>query len=314
MRALITGITGQDGSYLAELLLSKGYEVYGVLQPGGGEGCLSDSPARQAIRRLSGSILDLEVLRTVFREVQPIECYHLAAQTFVTGDELTTIQTNVTGTWCVLSALAECAPSCRLFFAGSSEMFGNADSAPQTEATPFRPRSLYGASKLAAYELVRYYRDARPIFACCGILYNHESPRRPPQFVTRKITRAAARIRAGLDTELRLGNLEVVRDWGYAPDYVAAMWRMLQTSNPDDFIIASGRGRTVRDFLDVAFSAVSLDWRDFVVVDPQFYRPAEPVPLIGCADKAHRELGWAVAKDFESMVREMVQHDSEPGT
>jgi GDPmannose 4,6-dehydratase len=309
MRALITGITGQDGSYLAELLIDKGYEVWGVFQPGAGAGCLMNSPARHAVHELTAAVTDRDAIAALFQQVQPLECYHLAAQTFVPGAETNTIHTNVNGTWCILSALAEFTPECRLFFAGSSEMFGSADSAPQTEQTPFRPRSFYGVSKVAAYDFVRYYRDAKRIFACCGILYNHESPRRSPQFVTRKITRAAARIRAGLETELRLGNLDAVRDWGYAPDYVVAMWKALQSNRPDDYVIATGRGRTVREFVQAAFSAVDMDWHKFVVVDPQFWRPAEPVPLVGCATKALEKLGWAPERDFRSMIHEMVEND-----
>jgi GDPmannose 4,6-dehydratase len=309
MRALITGVTGQDGSYLAELLLAKGYEVYGIVQPGAGEGCLGDSPALADIRKTPADIADADAVKAAVRDARPAECYHLAAQTFVPGDERNTVTANVVGTWSVLSAIADSAPECRVFFAGSSEMFGNADAAPQTEETPFRPRSLYGATKVAGYDFLRYYRSARGMFACCGILYNHESPRRPPHFVTRKITREVARIRAGLSNELRLGNLDAVRDWGYAPDYVLAMWNMLQATDPDDYVIASGQARPVREFVDKAFSAAGLDWRKFVVVDEQFYRPAEAVPLVGCAAKAQRLLGWTPRKDFDSMIRELVERD-----
>jgi GDPmannose 4,6-dehydratase len=284
MRALISGISGQDGSYLSELLLSKGYEIHGLA-------CALD---------------DYEGVSREIRETQPDELYHLAAQTFVLGEEFETMRTNSGGTHHVLAAVREHAPGCRLFLAGSSEMFGDVDRSPQNESTPMRPRGVYGISKLTAYLLMRNYREAHGLHASCGILYNHESPRRSEQFVTGKIVAAAVRIKAGIDKELRLGNLDSVRDWGDARDYVRAMWLMLQQPAPDDYVIATGQGRTIRDLLDAAFAAVELDWRDYVVKDERFYRPTEKCPMIGDATKARTRLGWAPKREFAAMVREMV--------
>jgi len=285
--ALITGVTGQDGSYLRELLLSRGYEVHG--------------PAVD--------VTDAGAVRSAVAATRPDECYHLAAQTVVNGEEVATVQVNVSGTLHVLEALRLESPACRLFIAGSSEMFGNVDTSPQNEATPFRPRNVYGVSKLAAWQLMRVYREQHGMFACCGILYNHESPRRGEQFVTRKITRAAARIKLGLQSELALGNLEAVRDWGHARDYVRAMWLMLQQPAPDDYVIATGHGRTVQEFVEAAFAAVDLDWRPYVRVDPKFYRPLEKTPFVGDAQKARRALGWTPETTLEELVAEMVATD-----
>jgi GDPmannose 4,6-dehydratase len=289
-RALITGIAGQDGSYLAELLRSEGYDIQGM------EGNVQDPVA---------------VTRAVV-SARPDECYHLAAQTFVMGEELSTVRTNVDGTLHVLEALRREAPECRLFLAGSSEMFGDVDVSPQDESTPFRPRNVYGVSKVAAYHLMRVYREQHGLFACCGILYNHESPRRGPQFVTRKITQAAARIKLGQQTELQLGNLDSVRDWGHARDYVRAMWSMLQQETPDDYVIATGQARTVLDFVRAAFDGVGLDWRQHVQVTPEFFRPAEKVPFVGRATKARERLGWTPETSFTELVTEMVQQDLSP--
>jgi GDPmannose 4,6-dehydratase len=216
------------------------------------------------------------------------------------------MRTNSGGTHHVLAAVREHAPGCRLFLAGSSEMFGDVDRSPQNESTPMRPRGIYGISKLTAFLLMRNYREAHGLHASCGILYNHESPRRSEQFVTGKIVAAAVRIKAGIDKELRLGNLDSVRDWGDARDYVRAMWLMLQQPAPDDYVIATGQGRTIRDLLDAAFAAVELDWRDYVVKDERFYRPTEKCPMIGDATKARTRLGWAPKREFAAMVREMV--------
>jgi GDPmannose 4,6-dehydratase len=284
MRALITGISGQDGSYLAEFLLAKGYEVRGLT-------CALD---------------DYEAITREVRETQPDELYHLAAQTLVLGEEFETMRTNGGGTHHVLAAVRGHAPGCRLFVAGSSEMFGNVDRSPQNESTPMRPRGVYGISKLTAYLLMRNYREAHGLHASCGILYNHESPRRSEQFVTGKIVAAAAKIKAGIDKELRLGNLDSVRDWGDARDYVEAMWLMLRQPEPDDYVIATGQGRTIRDLLNAAFTAVDLDWRDYVVQDERFYRPAEKFPMIGDAAKLRARLGWSPARDFKTMIEEMV--------
>jgi GDPmannose 4,6-dehydratase len=309
MRALITGVTGQDGSYLAELLLSKGYEVYGFVRTPEESGGLP-GPVLAAIKRLSGEIDCLDDVTRVVRDSQPDECYHLAAQTFVPGEEFETMRINAAGTHHVLAAIRTHVPGCRLFLAGSSEFFGDAEHSPQSEASSMRPRSIYGISKLTAYLLMSHYRQTHGLHASCGILYNHESPRRGEHFVTRKITRAAASIKAGLETELVLGNLDSVRDWGHARDYVRAMWLMLQQPTPDDYVIATGHGRTVRDFVTAAFSAAGLDWQRYVRVAQEFYRPTERVPLVGSAGKANRMLKWVPEISFAAMVAEMVEHDS----
>jgi GDPmannose 4,6-dehydratase len=306
--ALITGITGQDGSYLAELLISKGYEVHGFLRPEEGAGCLpADVYTRLSVH--TGLVDSYEEVAAAVETSRPDECYHLAAQTFVQGEECATMRTNSSGTHHVLAALRDYAPNCRMFLAGSSEMFGEVDHSPQSEATPMHPRNVYGISKVAAYMLMRHYREASGLHASCGILYNHESPRRGEQFVTRKITRSAALIREGKQKELRLGNLDAVRDWGDARDYVEAMWLMLQQPNPDDYVIATGQGRTVRDFLDAAFRAVDLDWSKYVVVDERFYRPAEKYSFVGDASKAEERLNWSRKRDFAALVKEMVSVD-----
>lgn len=284
MVALITGISGQDGSYLAELLLTKGYEVHG----------------------LDCNINDYDGVASEVGRVKPDEVYHLAAQTFVLGEEFETMRTNSGGTHHLLAAVRKHVPNCRLFLAGSSEMFGEVEQSPQNEATPMRPRSVYGISKLTAYLLMRHYRQAHGLHASCGILYNHESPRRGEQFVTGKIVASAAKIKLGVEKELRLGNLDAIRDWGDARDYVEAMWLMVRQPTPDDYIIATEQGRTVRELLDVAFAAVDLDWRTYVVQDERFYRPIEAYPMIGDATKARRQLGWTPIRSFEGTIREMV--------
>jgi len=305
-KALITGITGQDGSYLAEFLHSQGYEIHGFFRPS--EQMLSDVEAGE-IHRHEGEIEDASAVTKVVASARPDECYHLAAQTFVTGEELSTIRINVSGTLHVLDALRREAPESRLFLAGSSEMFGDVEVSPQDENTPMRPRNVYGVSKVAAYHLMRVFREQHGLFACCGYLYNHESPRRGPHFVTRKITRAAARIKLGKETELRLGNLDAIRDWGHARDYVRAMWLMLQKSEPDDYVVATGQGRKVRDFVEAAFHAVGLDWQPYVQEAEEFYRPAEKVPFVGSAAKALEKLLWTGEVEFSQLVAEMVQQD-----
>lgn len=317
-RALITGITGQDGSYLAEFLLSKGYDVHGIVRR-----VAIEDPIHR-LWRIQG-ILDqvslhsasLESYPSIFRvieEVQPDECYHLAAQSFVSysfDDEFSTIGTNINGTHYVLSAIKERAPECKVYFAGSSEMFGNAQSVPQNEETPFHPRSPYGISKVAGFHLTRNYREANGLFACNGIMFNHESERRGFEFVTRKVSSSVARISLGLETELRLGNLGAKRDWGYAPDYVRAMWLMLQQSTPEDFVIATGKSFTVRQLVERAFNIVGLNWQDYVVVDERLYRPTEVYELRGEMNKAERKLGWSPNVSFNDLIRIMVQSDIE---
>ena len=315
-RALITGITGQDGSYLAELLLSKGYEVFGIVRR-----VALEDPAHRLVRL--HSIIDsiqlrsasLESFASLYKavaEIAPDECYHLAAQSFVSDsfdDEFSTFNVNVNGTHFLLSVLRHVAPKCKFYFAGSSEMFGKAEQVPQTEKTRFHPRSAYGITKVCGFELTRNYREAYGMFGASGILFNHESPRRGFEFVTRKITFSVARIATGQAKELRLGNLDAKRDWGHAREYVEAMWLMLQDDAPDDYVIATGEAHSVREFCEVAFAEVNLDYRDYVVVDQRFYRPAEVDLLMGDASKARKALGWEPRTKFREMVREMVQED-----
>ena len=287
-KALITGITGQDGSYLAELLLEKGYEVHGIVR----HVALEDPEHRMfRLRHLldritlhSGSLESYPSLFKIVNRIAPDECYHLAAQSFVSysfEDEFSTLTTNINGTHFMLSAVKEGAPNCRFYFAGSSEMFGKVRQTPQTEETPFYPRSPYGITKVAGFDLTRNYREAYNLFACNGILFNHESPRRGYEFVTRKITHSVARIKLGLTDKLALGNLDAKRDWGHARDYVQAMWLMLQQDTPDDYVVATGETHSVRDFCEKAFGHVGLDYEKYVVVDERYFRPAEVNLLIG---------------------------------
>ena len=315
-RALITGITGQDGSYLAELLVSKGYDVHGVVRR-----VALEDPAHRLSRleavwdKLTLHAASLESFASLFKvvsEVDPDECYHFAAQSFVSysfEDEFSTFNANVNGTHYLLAVLRQVCPRCRFYFAGSSEMFGKAKEAPQTEETPFHPRSAYGISKVCGYELTRNYREAYNLFAVSGILFNHESPRRGYEFVTRKITSGVARIAAGQAKELRLGNLDARRDWGHAREYVEAVWLMLQQGHPDDFVVATGETHSVRQFCELAFSTVDLDYRDYVKADERFYRPAEVDLLVGDASKARRILGWEPKTTFRDLVKEMVLED-----
>jgi GDPmannose 4,6-dehydratase len=315
-KALITGITGQDGSYLSELLLGKGYEVHGIVR----RVALEHPQARMwRIRHVLDKIqihsASMESYASIFNivsEIKPDECYHLAAQSFVSysfEDEFSTIDTNLNGTHYVLSSLKRQAPDCRLYFAASSEMFGNVRETPQNEDTPFHPRSPYGISKMAGFELTRNYRESYNMFALSGILFNHESPRRGAEFVTRKISSAAARIQFGAEKEIRLGNLEAKRDWGHAKDYVKAMWLMLQQDEPDDYVIATGTSHSVREFLEAAFNYVDLDYHDYLVIDDELYRPSEVNILQGDASKARKKLGWSPQVSFEELVREMVEGD-----
>jgi GDPmannose 4,6-dehydratase len=315
-RALITGISGQDGSYLAELLLDKGYEVHGTV-------LRSDLEAPEIrLSNLSGVLArvhlhaaDLESYPAIVRTIEaarPDECYHLAARSFVAfsfEDEFATMNTNINGTHHVLAALRTITPECRFFFAGSSEMFGKVAHSPQSEATHFHPRSAYGISKETAFELMRNYREAYGFYGACGILYNHESPRRGYEFVTRKITSTVARIRKGLSDELKLGRTDSRRDWGYAPEYVEAMWLMLQQPDPDDYVIATGKTHTVQEFAELAFSIAGLKASDYLRTDEALIRPSDELPLTGDAAKARRVLGWAPRATFEDIVREMVAAD-----
>jgi GDPmannose 4,6-dehydratase len=315
-RALITGITGQDGSYLAELLLAKGYEVHGVVR----RVALEDpehrlSRIQHIARQLhlhAGSLESYASIHQVIEKARPEECYHLAAQSFVSysfDDEFSTLNANINGTHFLLAALKNLIRDCRFYFAGSSEMFGSAEEVPQNERTRFHPRSTYGISKVAGFELTRNYREAYSMHCSNGILFNHESPRRGFEFVTRKITSGVARIRAGKANELRLGNLEANRDWGHAREYVEAMWLMLQQPEPDDYVVATGETHSVREFAELAFAQAGLDYRDYVKPDPELFRPAEVNVLMGDASKARKTLGWEHRVGFEQLVREMVDTD-----
>jgi GDPmannose 4,6-dehydratase len=315
-RALITGITGQDGSYLSEFLLGQGYEVHGIVR----RVALEDpenrlSRIRHIQPRLKLHAASLESYASIHRvvhEVEPHECYHLAAQSFVSysfDDEFSTLNTNINGTHFLLAAMKALAPECRFYFAGSSEMFGIAERAPQDEGTRFHPRSSYGISKVAGFHLTRNYREAYGMHASSGILFNHESPRRGFEFVSRKITAGVARILAGKATDLPLGNLDAKRDWGHAREYVEAMWMMLRRDVPDDYVVATGECHSVREFADLAFGHVGLDYREYVRIDPEFYRPAEIHLLQGDASKAKEELGWRHRTQFQDLVREMVDED-----
>jgi len=317
-KALITGITGQDGSYLAEHLLSLGYEVHGLVR----RVALEDPQRRFArishlLDRLTLHPASLESYPSLFHVVSRHafdECYHLAAQSFVAesfADGFSTMNTNINGTHYLLAALRELRPSCRFYFAGSSEMFGKVVETPQRETTRFHPRSPYGISKVAGFELTRNYREAYGMYCASGMLFNHESPRRGFEFVTRKITSTAARIKLGLAEELRLGNLEAQRDWGHARDYVRAMHLMLQQEEADDFVVATGETHTVREFCRLAFGEVGMDYEEYVRVDERFLRPAEVDLLVGDARKAEAELGWKPEYTFAEMVREMVATDLE---
>ncbi len=315
-RALITGITGQDGSYLAELLLEKGYEVHGLVR----RVALEDArhrlsrilPIRGQLHLHAASLESFPSLYSAVNQIQPDELYHLAAQSFVSysfDDSFSTFRTNIDGTHYVLESVKQAAPGCKVYFAGSSEMFGNASESPQTEVTKFSPRSPYGISKVTGFDLSRNYREAYGMFVASGILFNHESPRRGFEFVTRKITSHVARIKKGLIDKLPLGNLDAQRDWGFAGDYVVAMWQMLQQPKPSDYVIATGETHSVREFCEIAFSHVGLDWQKHVVVDPEFYRPAEIHQLIGDSTRARQELGWSPTTSFPELVRSMVDHD-----
>jgi GDPmannose 4,6-dehydratase len=318
-KALITGITGQDGSYLAELLLSKEYEVHGIIRRASTFNTaridhLYKDPHVNGVRLFLhyGDIADSTNLIKLLYRVAPDEVYHLAAQSHVrVSFDIPEYTGDVTGlsTVRILEAMRETGSKGKFYQASSSEMFGNASEAPQSEATPFRPRSPYAAAKVYAYWTTVNYRESYGMFACNGILFNHESPRRGETFVTRKITRAAARIKAGLQSKLYLGNLEAKRDWGYAKEYVEAMWLMLQQPQPDDYVIATGSTYSVSDFLEEAFSYLDLDWHDYVEIDPRYYRPTEVDLLIGDASKARAQLKWSPTTSFQELVRLMVDAD-----
>jgi len=334
-KALITGITGQDGSYLAELLIEKGYEVYGIVR----RVAFEDPEHRMRrilhlkddITLLSASLDTFSSIYKTIQKIKPDEVYHLAAQSYVSysfDDEFSTLQTNINGTHYILSACKELIPSIKFYFASSSEMFGKVKETPQKETTPFHPRSPYGISKVTGFELTRNYREAYNLFACSGILFNHESPRRGFEFVTRKITSTVAKIKYGLSDRLKLGNLDAQRDWGFALDYVRAMWLMLQQSEPDDYVIATGETHSVRKFVKLAFEHIDVDiiWEGngleekgidrksgkvIVEINKDFFRPSEVDLLIGNAEKAKRVLKWEPKVKFVELINIMVKNDLE---
>jgi len=315
-KALITGITGQDGSYLAELLLKKGYEVHGIVR----RVALEDKRHRMwrilpILDKLTIHPASLESHASIFKAVdaiKPNECYHLAAQSYVSysfEDEFSTLNCNINGTHYVLSSLRQLVPECRFYFAASSEMFGKVNESPQDEKTPFHPRSPYAISKVAGFDLTRNYREAYNMHASSGILFNHESPRRGFEFVTRKITSHAAMIKYGLEEKISLGNIDAKRDWGHAREYVKAMWLMLQQEEPDDYVIATGVTYSVKEFLEKAFACAGLDPYKYLEIDPDFYRPAEVMLLKGKAKKAHERLGWKNNLSIDNLIEEMVAGD-----
>jgi GDPmannose 4,6-dehydratase len=314
VNALITGITGQDGSYLADLLLEKGYEVFGMVRRSSTETFERIDHIRDRITLVQADLLDPSSLAHVLRDVQPMEIYNLAAQSFVpTSWSQPVLTGEFTGLSVVrlLEAVRELTPQARFYQASSSEMFGKVRQVPQNEETPFYPRSPYAVAKTYGHYITVNYRESYGLFAVSGILFNHESPRRGREFVTRKITDAVARIKLGHARELRLGNLDAQRDWGFAGDYVRAMWLMLQQDEPEDYVISTGRTHSVRDFLEIAFDHVSLHWQDYVVQDDRFMRPAEVDQLVGDSTKARERLGWTPTVTFEELVRTMVDADME---
>ena len=315
-KALISGISGQDGSYLAELLLAKGYEVHGIVRRQTAEdalhGLVNLANILDRVTLHVGSVDNHLSVYKIINLVKPDECYHLAASSFVSydyEDEMSVLANNFNSTHFFLASIKELVPHCKFYFAGSSEMFGNADSMPQNEDSKFNPRTIYGISKVSSYYLVLNYRINHNIFACTGILYNHESPRRGSQFVTRKISLGVARIYLGMAKKLKLGNLNVMRDWGYAPEYTDAMWRIMQHDKPDTFVIATGKLHSIKYLMDVAFSVVDLKYDDYLEVSSIYYRPDDMIPLVGDISKAQSVLQWKPKKKFEEIIGEMVHND-----
>ena len=317
-KSLITGITGQDGSYLSEFLLKKNYKVHGLVR----RVALEDENhrlwrLRHLLDKISlhpASLESYASLVKLIQRIKPHEIYHLGAQSYVDysfKDEFSTLNTNINGTHYILSAIKEFSPKTKFYFAGSSEMFGSVREVPQTEKTPFHPRSVYGISKVAGFDLTRNYREAYGLFCCSGILFNHESPRRGFEFVTRKITHAVARIKYGLQKNLKLGNMEAKRDWGHAEDYVKAMWMMLNRRIPEDFVISTGKQYSVRDFAKAAFKTVNLDYKRYIKIDKRLERPAEVQTLLGSCSKAKRVLKWKPKYNFQALVEDMVRADLE---
>ena len=315
-KALITGISGQDGSYLAEFLLSKDYEVHGLVR----RVALEDETHRlwrlrnfkDKITLHSGSLESYASLVKIIEKIKPDEIYHLAAQSYVSysfEDEFSTLNTNINGTHYILSAIKEFSPKTKFYFAASSEMFGKVRKTPQNELTPFYPRSSYGISKVAGFELTRNYREAYNIFACSGILFNHESPRRGFEFVTRKISFAVAKIKLGIQKKLYLGNINSKRDWGHAKDYIKAMWLMLQKKSPNDYVIGTGKTHSVKEFIKIAFEHVNLKYSNYIKIDKKLFRPAEVDLLKADFSKAKKELKWKPEIPFKKLVTDMVDSD-----
>lgn len=311
-KALITGITGQDGSYLAELLLSKGYKVYGLRRRTSVPILENIEHIKNEIEFIEGDLLDQGSLINAVKKSNPDEVYNLAAQSFVAtswDQPVLTGQATGLGVTNMLEAVRIVKPEARFYQASSSEMFGKVVETPQKETTPFYPRSPYGVAKVYGHWITVNYRESYNMFACSGILFNHESPRRGVEFVTRKVTDAVARIKLGLQSELRMGNLDAKRDWGFAGDYVKAMWLMLQQETPEDYVISTGETHTVEELVEIAFSHVGLNWRDYVVIDQKFVRPAEVDLLLGDCSKAKNKLGWELEVGFEQLVKMMVDSD-----
>ena len=310
--ALITGITGQDGSYLADWLLEKGYRVCGMVRRASTENFQRIEHIRDRIQLIQGDLLDQTSIASVLDQARPDEVYNLAAMSFVPTSwqkPVLTAEFTAVGVTRVLDALRQSCPGARFYQASSSEMFGKVRETPQSETTPFHPRSPYGVAKVYGHYITVNYRESYGLFACSGILFNHESPRRGLEFVTRKITHSVARIKLGLASELRLGNLQAKRDWGFAGDYVRAMWLMLQQDQAEDYVIGTGQTHSVEEFVRIAFDQVSLDWRKYVVIDPQYYRPAEVDLLLADPRKARQRLGWEPDVSFEKLVATMVEAD-----
>lgn len=313
-KALVTGVTGQDGSYLAELLLSKNYEVFGLVRRTSNTNTSRIQHLLDKITIIQGDLTDSTSLINAIHQSEPDEVYNLAAQSFVPvsfGQPVLTGEVTGLGTTRLLDAIRTVNPNIRFYQASTSEMFGRAKTSPQNEETPFHPRSPYGAAKIYAHYITVNYRESYNMFACNGILFNHESPRRGLEFVTRKVTHTVAKISLGLETELRMGNLESQRDWGFAGDYVDAMWRMLQQEQPDDYVIASGKMHSIEDLVRIAFNRIGRDWRNYVVQDPKFMRPTESDLLQGDFSKAKAKLGWYPTTQFEDMIALMVESDYE---
>jgi GDPmannose 4,6-dehydratase len=316
--ALISGITGQDGSYLAEFLLKKKYKIHGLVR----RVALEDKTHRlwrlkgilKKINLHSASLESYASIVKIVQKVKPDEIYHLGAQSYVDysfKDEFSTLNTNINGTHYLLSAVKDFSPKTKFYFAGSSEMFGKVKKTPQNEKTAFHPRSAYGISKVTGYDLTRNYREAYNLFCCTGILFNHESPRRGFEFVTRKISHGVATIKLGLQRKIALGNLDAKRDWGHAKDYVEAMWLMLQRKKPDDYVIATGKQYSVREFAKLAFSMVGLNYKDYIITDKSLFRPAEVHSLLGNYSKAKKLLKWKPKISFKNLVKDMVESDIE---